>query len=800
MKAINAYVERVQGAVKEAQALRNDDIHGLYARVRLGRQREVAELTGMPYGTVRSIRGPRIIRTEGEEVMTLAAEQAPMSLESRILQRTLRVPALTAEPGDATVVARQFDVALLSVGFTLSAELREHLSAREPGAVIDAAVQVLGAVRHLVGDHVQHNAYFRDFPFNVPDTVEFWMRCLSEAIEREPAHAVVAVAQHAVFGGINLLDLPTYGSYQHSYSDLLAAHDELTRSTKDRVTVLHLGDAPDRESQAVFLELAASTTPLSGEDRDLLAELALLARVQELDAIPVRENLAIINAARLGHSLPPQVDTVTDVLRMACAASGGDVTLADPTRFVSLRRPARRSVLRALHRVVREHPAQLADVSRHREAWKRLGERLHPHEHPTLEHAAEVFAVARGERIARSLVFRVEHAFDAADPSLAVSLLAQAPGLLLRNTDRVLRCGSLAVVREFLTALTDAAEGASGRVLLSLREHLANRSGSDAARVFVNRAGRSWVTPDQRAPLDPDVVGRVIGVLDRELGRRMPAVDHLVVDPAVLDLAVPLSGKSQPGGFGVMPRGSLSPVEGGSLRFFVHWCQRERRTDYDLSVLLLDGEFRNVGQLSWTGLRGYGGTHSGDITDAPGPGGASEFIDLHLPEVPGGVDYIVPQVHLYSGEAFTEAEESLFGFMTRDRAQKGMPFEPRSVRMKSELRVPGRVALPLVFIRGTDGWTAKWMHLHLTGMSWSNRVETNRISSALLARGVVDREYLTVKYLADLMALKAGQSTVWAPRVALHGPVRFIGLERPEGLPEGSVVNTLGNLHDLIPR
>ncbi|NED51726.1 hypothetical protein G3I24_12525, partial [Micromonospora aurantiaca] len=87
-----------------------------------------------------------------------------------------------------------------------------------------------------------------------------------------------------------------------------------------------------------------------------------------------------------------------------------------------------------------------------------------------------------------------------------------------------------------------------------------------------------------------------------------------------------------------------------------------------------------------------GGRHSGDITSAPD--GASEFIDLALDRV--SADVIVPQVNVYSGEGFEKVEESFFGFMLRGAEQHGRPFEARTVQMKSDLRGPGRVALPLV--------------------------------------------------------------------------------------------------------
>ena len=35
---------------------------------------------------------------------------------------------------------------------------------------------------------------------------------------------------------MNLLDLPAYGTYQHTYAELLAVHDALITAADDRVT------------------------------------------------------------------------------------------------------------------------------------------------------------------------------------------------------------------------------------------------------------------------------------------------------------------------------------------------------------------------------------------------------------------------------------------------------------------------------------------------------------------------------------------------------------------------------------
>lgn len=719
------------------------------------------------------------------------------TLEALIVRHVRRVPVPSGPAGQGGVAARQFDAALLSVGFKLSADLLERLSGVAEDTVLDIAARTLRTVREMVGDHVEHNSYFIDFPANVPDTIEFWTRCIVEALADEASHE--DVLGRLGTGVVDLLTLPSYGNYRHTYAEMLAAHDELIAAAGDRLTILHLGGAPEEEVTALYLALAGSTTPLGDEGlHDLGVLAAHCAAGPRPEAIPVRENRAVVNRARLDIGADLLVDTVTDVLRLACALADGDVTLVEPTRFKALSRPVRRALLAALDTLVAAAPAKLADVTAHREAFKRLGERLHPHEYPRWPHAADVFAVARGELKAPSLDSRVEELLRAGDVTGATRLLTAAPGRLFRALDRLLRTSGTQEERDTVVATAEQfAARVSGRVLLSVREHFHNRTDETTARrVFVNRLGRAWVAADTRAPVPSPERERLIAALDAETRRRLPEPGHLLIDPDILDVALPLSGKATAAGPGVLPRGSLSPVDGELLRFFVYWKQTRHSTDYDLSALMLDDAYATVGWLSFTALNSYEGEHSGDITDAPD--GASEFINLRLGGVTGS--FIVPQVNIYSGEGFEQVEESFFGFMLRDAEQQGRPFEPRTVRMKSDLRGPGRVALPLAFLRGSDGrWRAKWLHLYLQGAPNSNMVEGNRVSVATLLRGMLEREHLTIEYLADLMADRAATTTLWDPETIPDGPVTYIGLARPDGLHPDSRIFTPENLRDLIP-
>jgi hypothetical protein len=739
-----------------------------------------------------------------------------MDLTQAVIARTRRVPLPERIAGDGSAVARQLDAALVSAGFKLSRDLFAELCSRDPGQALDAGVTVLAAARTMAGDHVRHNPYFRDFPSGVPATLEFWAELLERALL---ANAPVEGTRFRTAAGddvliVNLLSLPGYGAVRHSYEDMLAAHEVLAASAGDRVTLLHKGGAPEQEAHALYCELAGSRVPLAGEDLALLGELAEACAVWPAPPqIPVRENRAAVNKAELAAGRPLLADTVTDVLRLAAAVSGGDLTLETATRFRSFPRAARRVIIASLDAVVAGNPAKLGDVPRYAEEWKRLGERLHPHEFGGFAQAQRVFAVARGEERVLSFAARAERHFRAGDTASAGRELAAAPGLYLRSLDRLLRTAAPGDVPAILRLAARQAPDVSGRVLLSVREHFQNRGKEDNAglpRIFANRRGRAWVAQETRPGIAPGVRRDLLAMLDEAIAARLPETGRLVADPAVLGVALPLTGKPAAPGLGVMPRGSVStltPKDLDVLSFFVYWREKAKRTDYDLSALMTTHAFDGEDWVSWQSYHSADAavTYSGDITSAPD--GATEFISCDLRRM--SLPVIIPQVNIYAGEDFDVAAEAFFGFMLRAAAQRGAPFEAATVRMKSDLRGSGRVAMPLAFVRGEDGnWRAKWLHFYLRGRPSMNVVQGHKLTAGLLARSVLERDYLQVRYLAGLWAQRTPEGKLFTAADAgelaaavkdAPGPVTYLGLERPEGLPDDAAVFTLANLAGLIP-
>lgn len=745
---------------------------------------------------------------------------AATDVHALIIRRTRRVPVPAFPAGDvnadlACKILTRLDAALLTAGWKMSAGLLQALSVRDPNDLLDLASAVLGAVRAETGSAVEHNVYFRDFPLNVPDTADFWARCLIEA-SLAPAEMWAEAGEL----GVHIMDVSRYGRYQHQFDDMVAAHQAFMPGNGDRVTVLHEGGDLGAEVNAVYRLLAESAVPLADDDQAALADLALLCAADETQParIPVREHLAVINHARIAAKHPLLPCRPTDVLRLAAVMSGQHPGLRARTRFRSFTRPERRILLAALDAAA---ATDLAQIPAYAGLWVRLGERLHPGEHPAWPVARTVFTAARtGAVPVRPDTAIARACMAAGDPARAAAALRRNPGMMWRSLDWLLReAHKDGCAGEVIADAARCAPQVSGRVLLSVREHLATRTSTYAPpRVFPTRRGRAWVTPETRPPLPLGVAAQMIDAIDAEVRSRMPDPGHLVIDPAVRSVAVPLA-RGQFTGLGVMPRGSVSkigtpPYPGDTLRLFLHWMQAAHRTDYDLSVLFLGRDWATADKVSYTNLqastpgttgRDDWAVHSGDLTDAPPPGGASEFVNIRLAECPYG--YIIPQVNQFGGEPFGTTAVGFTGYMTLDEQQAGLPFEPRAVRTRSDLGADlGNVAMPALFYRGDDGaWYCKWMHLYLAGRDQFNRIENNAMSASLMAAGILARNYLRV---GDLLTMLSSRAQVVStlldgvvPVTLKHEkrPVTYVGLEQPEGLPDGATVITLASLHQLVP-
>jgi hypothetical protein len=526
-----------------------------------------------------------------------------------------------------------------------------------------------------------------------------------------------------------------------------------------RLTRLVPADSAELAGRDALGRLLARTSPPSPQDRDDLAVLvdayADDAELWDAATIGVRETVALalagllgkVDAARGAALLARHATIPTDVLRIVLVLQDGDPGLTVmPEHRTSIGRPLRRILLDQLERFGAARLTE--DVLARRELWKRALRGLHPFaEHARRPAVACAAAAARGTRLygddplacsvraavhgapglsieAGQVVFRgwashVEDALRRRDVPAAVGLLRERPGVLLRRLDHLLRLALDGGDPGDVAAIADALRATIARMaspaLLTVRAHLAHRHRAWDLRVFFPKGdlALAWAARDERRPLPSDVILPITDLIEAELLRRAgaggdPDPGDALIDTALRDVPVPVAARSSSRALVDLPRGTvLALPDAEPLRLFVHWMQSDRRVDLDLSLAAYDAAWRFVGQCDYTSLRlGDGATHSGDLTSAPPPLGASEFVDLHIGELEQlGARHLVLVIFSYNDVAFDDMADAFAGFMAAPSGAQ--PFDPAAVLQRFDLCGHARVAIPMVVDvqRRTMLWT-----------------------------------------------------------------------------------------------
>ncbi|MEU3350672.1 MXAN_6230/SCO0854 family RING domain-containing protein [Streptomyces sp. NPDC037389] len=483
--------------------------------------------------------------------------------------------------------------------------------------------------------------------------------------------------------------------------------------------------------------------------------------------------------AAVRERLPELLTTATDALRLLWVWSGGEADLLSPPRLRGVPRGLRRELLAVLDGFAT--PSLVEDLLRHPEAWKRAAELLHPFEgHTRHPRAALAFAALRGTEVsgagslgeallrtaagqpeavavragsrgapgaagqpgsdgpvppprgvrivARTWAGRVEEALRRGDAAGAVALLAQRPGELVRRLDQLLRVyGGEELAPELGAALEHGLPKAGPGPLLGALGALRGRHLPSSRRVFFprGRVGRAQGVDDVRPPLPAPLVARVAGLLEAEVVRRLGAASRYelaVLAPGLASLPAPFAERSSATSLVAVPRGSeLRLPEGRVLRLFLHWMEPEgTRVDLDLSVAFFDEDWRAVGLCDYTRLRyrDDAAVHSGDLTSAPPPDGATEYVDLDLTALAGaGARYAVPVVFSFNDVPFDELPDAFAGFMTVSgpAEARDASYDPRAVRQRFDLAGESRICAPMI-VDLADG-RALWTDVHLPGDS-----------------------------------------------------------------------------------
>lgn len=611
-----------------------------------------------------------------------------------------------------------------------------------------------------------------------------------------------------------LLEMP--GAEPH-----IARRSLLSLPPAQKLRLITLSRQPDLEARRLMGELLGRTSALSPADLEALDSLLSHAGEQASEwlpgEIPARESMALV-VARLMAREPEQGSPLlaryarsgTDLLRITNLLMGGDAGLLSlpPKGERSLPRRTRAALLDAMDALPVD--GLIEDLLRRPELSKRLARTLHPFErHARRPRLALAFTLLRQGRVGSDSLSQsvlrgleesetvqleesgrllhhswargVEEAFQERDLPSLLSLLGARPGLLLRRMDQLLRMeGVETQLPELLRVLEEVLPQASGRLLLGLEAHLAARGQPAARRVFLPKgeSAHLWSTDETREPLPESLSRPVRELIQGELLRRaseLEPLEEMLLDQRLARVPAPLSERAASRSLLTLPRGSVLPLAAGEgpLRLFVHWTDPAGlRVDLDLAVAFFNraGELTSLCDYTKLSAKKGAALHSGDLTSAPAPLGATEYVDLDLPSLRRqGVRQVACMVFSFNQVPFQEMDDAFAGFMnapleqpTRDAygcAIAGQ-FDPAAVLQRFELEGESQVSLSMVL--DLDEMTTRWADLNLAGKLnfnsvWSHQARLNSL--------IADLPYLTdskptMLGLARLHAAARAQ-TVW---------------------------------------
>ena len=580
---------------------------------------------------------------------------------------------------------------LRALGYRLSTPAREALTHPEQAwALVNAAARLTSG-----SPAAEYRPFYPDFPVQV--------RSASEAT------LLVNAALHYLGDVVGVRILP---DYRPSPREPLPGDDG---------ALTELGLATVRDLERIVADLIAQATPFSAQDRADLTALRDFGP-EAAPRVAVKENLAVLTVTFPDLDFSASYRTVTDVLRLAVAMAGGDVSLAEPCRFPSFSRAQRRRLLGLLDAVgqVQDNRDSAEEMARRCERWKRLARHLRPGDYARRfpRAAALLHQVASGGAEA-GFTSHLEEALARRDVDGALRLLSTRPGVFARRLNHLLRlCADDAARERVLAEFARVAPEVALPVLVRLWEYFSS-PGPDALpwRVVAIKAATGTKTaliPSTRRPGPADAA--VVRAVEEAL-RQRKRLGRIAVDQGMYEgYTAPVGLRSASPGMRTAGRGTRLPLpEGETIRFFLHWRDlpeappkalgpagpaaaedRDTRVDLDLSAFFVSEDFTRTEQIAYYNLRSTAAVHSGDLTSAPD--GAAEFIDVTLAEaLRQGWRYVVMTVHSFSHHRLSEVPECWAGAMARGAdPQSGEVFEASTVMQRLDLVSPTFNATPFV--------------------------------------------------------------------------------------------------------
>lgn len=621
-------------------------------------------------------------------------------------------------------------------GYTFSLDLIDRLKGLSTREYIKFYQQLLQDIKDIVGAKVRYYPMYPNFPTQV----------MSEEESRLYLNAIVHYLTHWLPNTKIVKRFPLL----------------------DQVDLKVIGLGSSEEFSTMICNLLGAKTSISETDRTDISWV--IAHEDNLNLylpkeLPHKENAAFLVSTLLTNEkiemnqLFAYFKTATDVLRLAIALSGGDVSLATNTNFKKFKRSERRILLALLEKC----PNRLEDMFRYKNRWIRLGEILHPGEYKhRYPRSKEAFDTLRNNEKVETYASKLELALERKNTTESITLLKERPGEFARKLDFLLRLfdETSLIIDSFHEVVFEV----STPVLLQVMTHFKHRTESQNLRTFFPKGNiaKMIAIENKLQPINEFICQRIVEICEVALLQRfnqLPSLGKVYLDEGLKQFVVPFSQRSASKALRTIVRGSkLDLPKGNTIRFFTWWKEGEvdgqptGRVDIDLSAVMYDDDWNYKEHISFTNLRSkkYNACHSGDIVSAPD--GACEFIDLDIESIlKYGGRYVVMSLLSYSQQSFANLPECFTGWMIRQHPYSGEVFEPSTVQNRIDLASETQICIPVILDLKTRQvlWTDLALKRH---PDFYNTIEANQRGMVAIGQALTT---LKKPNLYDLFMLHA---------------------------------------------
>ena len=462
--------------------------------------------------------------------------------------------------------------------------------------------------------------------------------------------------------------------------------------------------------------------------------------------IPFKENLCFVLELFDFEVVP---FTYTDILRTATYMSGGDVSLAENTRF-RLTNKQRNRIMQMLefktrgnHREGQEFLDSLEDLKKHRNKWLALFNHIHADSKRFRKPK-----YANAQRVVELLRFHADkiHTWNAKVEKWQLSndvfeLLNQRPGEFARRLNSLLSPKNVSfaikamwphetVIRRF----SGVADKISNKVLFELYTYFEGRRDDQKQRTVFIKGARKPVklTPLEALPeeLVDWIQSAILGAITRKFAA-WPKLGKIIIDEKLKNIPLPTNMRSISETDTPVVRGTRMPINVDhtkTVRFYVHWKDAFGTEDLDLSATLL-----GMGQritVSWNGLYKLGGkeclvAHSGDVRHRKGD--CAEYIDINIKEMrKQGLRYVMVDVRNFNGRSLKSLNPA-FGYMEREHPESNSTWVPNTVAASWRLQSEAKACIAVMI----DLETMEYIPLDIDSNSITATGDTESLLTAM---------------------------------------------------------------------